>query len=1769
MRKYYPNILLFILLAMPVLLMANAAKPLHIQKIIHHDSKHEISLCAEVDRYFSATDGDTAKPSITLLPDDHFGVTLSYDEICLTGLKPQTDYTFTIHRDIPLGEVTLDRSYTFSRKTGDFAPSLQFKDGGYILPAKGEITLPIETTNIDKIAVSLYRINRDNLIGSINDYGLFQTLSSYRLQEIGSQDGYLLWEKILPIRSQKNHPKTTAIPVGKFLTKREPGVYILAASPLGKKGEEDEYAVVTQWFMISDIGLFTLKGADGLTVHAKHLSDAAPYTNVKLELVAKNNELLGQTFAKEGRASFPVALLNGKRGLRPKAIYAYGKRGDFTVLDLSRPAHDLSDRGVNGRKPPVHYDAYLYSNRGIFRPGEHIPFHLLVRTPLGDAVDALKVSAKLFDSREVKVGAQLLTTDTSGYAESSFEIAPTASTGKWRLALFAGGEEPIGSLQFLVEDFIPPKISIALLDPPEKILPHQEIKIKAVAKYLTEEVLPHADVEVSTILHSTQTPFPAFRAYHFGKADETFANEMLETLHFQGGSEGNITIPLTINRRTRTSLPTAAHITLSVREAGGRPVQKTVDIFYEDKSAYIGIKPAFKNHAVNLDTKALFELIYLKHAKPASALLHYRLIKEEVLWHWRSGNNGAWEYYKTYSDNHEIQNGTLSVGTDPLVLTLPMLDWGSYRLEVSDPKGIISSYRFSSGYEESVSRASPDRLPLATDKKQYHRGEKVKVQITPKFSGPLMVSVAQQRILETQETQAKEGVPLTLEFEVKDSWGSGVYLLGSAFRAQSSTLGASRAIGVSHISIIAPEKQLKLSLTYPDRIYASDQLTVMVHAKENLHEPIHLTLAAVDEGVLNLTGYPSPDPIHFFYGQRRLGMEIRDVYGDLIKAIGAHAAFEVGAGDALVAALHDSVVSNKRSVVALQSKMLTLDAEGKATVQLKVPDFQGTLRLMAVAWSKHAVGSATGKVLVKDPLSTELYMPSFMGLGDRSILTLRSSFDETLAPGTYQFTLHTQGGISLSPEAFSTTIGKRGNTVQQKRLSLTANSQETGSITLEVLHEGISIAKRNWQIGIRAAYPPSYVRKIGLLHRDQTLDAAAFSPAAPWRNIHALSLKLSGMPLLPAASISKELIDYRGRCAEQTTSRAMPWLESKTEAKQTLVKRAIERLSSMQRISGGFGLWSSSQEETWITAYALDFLTRAQAKGYAVPKKNIQQGLRWLQQHLDRWNKTRRVQEADAYALYVLTRAKKILLSEIHYHTETPHSAIRSAQAWGHLAATLASLGEKKRSREIFKKAIASLGNYPADAYAHYGGLLRDKAALVMLLKAAGMHNKAEALYGSLALDLTQRKYLSTQEMSMLLRADHAINLPKSKITLAVNGIVHKQEAAMTLNAPTLSSLPQLKNLGSQPLWYDLSFIATPDPLHYSAQKNKGFRIEKKLYTLQGEEISLDQLKQNSRIAIVLRGEIQDRAIHYPLITDWLPAGFEIENPTLSGIDTSSALTWLGDKTPVLHSAYRNDRFVTALRRDGNNSFVAAYIARAVSLGSFTLPPAKIEDMYQPHYRAFSPFAPEKVIIKTAQEMQLPTQQAAVTLSREQSKPLSSERYVKAAHTPIGDLHHYSLMEIHYLRNGIFAQAGLNFAQSNPALHKRFSAFEWYHPRDSRSANVYARLTPLQKKNVQRLLREEKRRCGGLVLADFYRVKIKALTTHDLKRYTKKELRILRNSLIARYGLAFKDPALTRIFSEIPWYHPTKITASEIIDRKMNDLERANMQLILKMERQH
>jgi len=1784
-RTYFIRwkVLLLLLILINSIAWGAKNKVVSITQVFEQTSENSISLCAKLTPYVYSSSTTAAKEYIRITPKHHYTLSIDYDGICLKGLKPRTNYTFTINKGIPLKKYHLDKDYRLSKSTTDYDPSYSFKDSGYILPAKGEISIPIDSTNVKEFEISLYRINTKNLISKINDYGLVRSIYSYTLDKIASTDGYLLWQKKIKIRSQLNKSVTTALPIGDFLKDKKPGVYILSALMVDDEGEVvEEYDSNIQWFMISDIGLYTLRSDDGMTIYTREISTAKRYDGVKLELVSKNNEILYSVTSKDGEAHFPDSSLSGKNGLKPKAIYAYGKDGDFSVIDLSRAPHDLSDRGVQGRSNPGKYDAFIYSNRGIFRPGESISIYMLVRNALAEASPDTRLSMKIFDSQGKEILSKMITTDKLGEADIVVPISESASRGRWHLKLYAGSSRPIGTLSFLVENFVPPKIKIDIDNNIEIVTPDSDSSLRGVARYLNNTPLIDATVEATTMLYQTKKPFKGYSSYHFGDISDRFMNRLTDSSSYSTDDSGKFIVPINLGDIPEHTVPISAHITISVSEPGGRPVERILDIPIDDKDGFVGIKPIFENNSVDMESNALFDIVYLQHSKPIAKELKYRVIEEHVHWSWIL-QNGQWEYDKSYSDGEDVIKDTIfSTRDEPTPLKLAKLDWGSYRLEILDnsTSEILSTYRFTSGYEESISKSSPDRLPISIDKQSYSIGDKVRVLITPKFSGPIVISVANHNILESKTIDTIAGQEQEVEFTVQNSWGSSIYILATAFRAQSKRLGANRAIGLAHLKVIDPKKIIDISLEYQPKVRSSQPTKIVVQATgSSLDSPTYFTLAAVDDAVLRLTNYHAPDPKAYLFGQQKLGIEIRDIYADLIKTVGTHAKFNVGAGDMEEDVLKQNSVSNKRKVVSIMSKPIALDRSGKSTLSLDIPDYQGSLKLMVVAWNKLAVGSQSGDMVVRDQISPEIYLPRFISVGDSAASLITVDFDESVARGEYQIRFTNENATQrISQESVKFVYDTNSSVKFSKVIDIKAPSLSDNKLTLEVIKDGDIVVKKEWELAVRSRYPQLYTRDIGISNPNDTIDIKRLIDSSIWSDMNHIKLKVSGKALLPTDSIASELIAYSGRCAEQTTSRAIPWLflpESRAKEltinRQVIIQRAIERLLSYQKFDGGFGLWSSSPASMWVSSYVLDFLTRAKEVGYSVPDHNIKAGLDWLENNLDRWSKSSSKQESDSYALYVLTRSGRILMSEILHRTKLQNSKIISAQAWGHLGVALSIVGEKSLAQKMFANGKKSLGRYARnrDYYSNYGGGLRDEASLMILMKESALGLDWESAYSDLALTAKDRKYLSTQEMSQLLRASYVANIKPADLRLTVGGKeLQLSNGEYVIKAKDINSIPIITNSSSGKVWYNTSFQATPIASSYSSMQDSGFSITKKIYNLEGELQDINHFKQNDRLVIILEGTIDSNHIQNPLVSDWLPAGFELENPNINGIDAISGLKWVDKLSDTDSLSYKDDRFEAAISIDSDTKgrFKVAFVVRVVSRGVYTMPPAYVVDMYQPRYRATSRLQPSKI---TIDEKDITPTKSLDDSSNKENKPakLSEDDYISVNTKLITDTGQYNIVQLSFLRNSIFAHAGLDFEARNPMFHNLFSAYSWYHPRDKNPSKVYTKLSHIQKENIKTLLDEEKRLGGGLALPDFYRVHNKLLKETDLSKYTKDQLYVLRNSLFARRGVKFNNPRLREIFSHMPWYRPTDITSATIHDEIMSEQEKSNVTLMQKMER--
>ena len=290
-----------------------------------------------------------------------------------------------------------------------------------------------------------------------------RAIDGYERDQIPEESGDLVWKGEVDIQSERNKRVTTLVPISDVLPATVPGIYVLTAESAGGEVETWNYRA-TQWFVISDLGLTTMSGADGLHVFVRSLSTGQPVPNVDLRLYARNNDELGKSASDTaGAATFDPGLIRGEAGRSATAVMALGGDGDFVFLDLSHAAFDLSDRGVGGRIAPGPTDAFMYTDRGVYRPGEPVQLVTLLRDSAAHAIKNVPLTLKIHRPDGAVALERTLTNGQAGGFHLTVPISASARTGTWSAyAYLDPAGQPVGSITFLVEEVVPARIEVSL-----------------------------------------------------------------------------------------------------------------------------------------------------------------------------------------------------------------------------------------------------------------------------------------------------------------------------------------------------------------------------------------------------------------------------------------------------------------------------------------------------------------------------------------------------------------------------------------------------------------------------------------------------------------------------------------------------------------------------------------------------------------------------------------------------------------------------------------------------------------------------------------------------------------------------------------------------------------------------------------------------------------------------------------------------------------------------------------------------------------------------------------------------------------------------------------------------------------------------------------------------------------------------------------------------------------------------------------------------------
>lgn len=1517
---------------------------------------------------------------IVVSPKTSFSHSISGNDLCLSGFGFDADYQVTLKSGLPaqdgrklITDITEDITF------GDKPKYVGFAGNGIILPRIGSQGLAVESVNIDVLEVEVARVT-DRMLARRNpqvgeavlegDYGWEGNRAATQIRSV-------LWEGEVDVQSERNKTVKTILPLSELVGTLEPGAYIVMVNR--KHGEDEhEFARAWRWIIVTDLAITSYQGADGLNVGVRSIDTAKPAKGMKILLVAENNELLAHTETDaSGHASFAAALMNGDGNNKPRMVMAYDTDQDFAMLDLQRAPIDLSDHDVTGRDSDDLFDIYGFSERGVYRPGETAYFTVMLRNQQGKSLADRDVSLSVRRPNGIEATRHRIEQDKiedkHGVINWAYEIPSSAPRGRWSLRVEPDGVDSVSSIDFSVADFVPQKIKIGLKanEAPIRVGEIRELTVDAQFLYGAPGAALSSEAEAR--IRVDKQPFKAFTDYTFGPNEANFRERFMEMGTGVTDGAGLVTFALDYkNDGVKSVLPLRAEIVAGVAEPGGRYVQDAIQIPVRTQDIYVGIANGHPGDRAPRGQPAKFKVVAVNaDGKQISKTVTWKLVEEDWDYHWYR-ENGRWRYQYDIRDM-PLASGTVDLSDSAAVMWSHDIDYGPHRVEFWDGETLLASRQFWKGWGRTKGRSTaPDSIEINQLNETVQAGDTVSLTVNAPYSGIGELVIASNKIHSVQPLTLAEGAS-EISFNFDASWGDSVYALVTLYtpRDANDRPVPHRAVGTSYIALDRSEQMFNLEIETKDVLRPRQEHEFIVKVGGASARNVMMSFAAVDEGILQITKYKSPDAAGHYFGRKALGLELRDDYGRILNPnLGTPATMRSG-GDSLGG--EGLTVVPTRTVSLFQGPVEVRN--GVARVKLDIPDFNGELRLMATAWNDKAVGSVSAPVKVRDQVPGIVSLPRFLAPGDKAFATV--SLDNVEGqPGRYGANLSASDVVSAKDGlAFELSSAER----KQGRLELAAKTTGIDNLQIGIDGPGNYNVSSDYPIQVRSPFYPTTSVKWIALESDETLQLSSNWVSDYLPEATDVTVSFARLPGIDPTPIVNGLRQYPYGCTEQTVSTAMPLIyasqlggiEGQSELnRRREVQKAIHRISNRMSVDGSFGLWREGDNYalSWVGVYATDFLFRAKEEGYYVSDDVLRRaktalselsrnpsysrlGYSSLRERSSYWRAKRA--ETAAYALYVMARLGEGDLGQARYHYDNHRSKMATPLSMAYLSGALKLMGDDGRAAAGFEKATRLKDH--RDQRNYYYSLLRDTAGIVAIASETGEENIAVEMLDDLSALVRDETYLNTQEQGYLILAFKSLMEDMQPISVsAENAVIADMgnRSVASLYGSDLDNQPVFKNDGRQKVWASVS-VQGP-PLEAPAAMQDGLEIRKTLYTSDGKELGERPIKQGERLIVKLDFASIENHERSVVIADLLPAGFEIEivlrpedGNRKDGLE-DGPYSWVGNIAKLQVAEARDDRFVASLSTYRRDDYVAAYVVRAVTPGEFVMPGAVIEDMYRP-----------------------------------------------------------------------------------------------------------------------------------------------------------------------------------------------------------------------------
>jgi len=1518
-------------------------------------------------------------------------------ELRLRHLEPNRSLIVTVESALQaLNKTSFGSNVEKTLTTRDIEPTVGFASRGSLLPGKVVEGLPVMALNVNNVDVNFYRVKPESLAAFVSQWEYRSSLSNWESDNLLKMAD-LVYTGRFDLNPARNTREKLLLPLRDIKPLQQSGVYIAVMNQAGHYN----YSNAATLFTLSDIGLSAHRYHNRLDIFTQSLENGAAQSGIEVSLLNDKGQTLAQgTSDADGHAKLETD--------KEAALILARKEGQTTLLDLKLPALDLAEFDIAGA-PGYSKQFFMFGPRDLYRPGETVILNGLLRDSDGKPLPDQPVKLDVLRP-DGQVARTLVSQPENGLYRLNYPLDSGAQTGMWHIRANTGDNQQ-RMWDFQVEDFMPERMALNLTGQKTPVSREDDVAFDVVGYYLYGAPANGNTLQGQLFLRPLREAVSALPGFQFGDIAEENLSRSLDEVQLSLDKQGRGQVTAE-SQWKETHSPLQLILQASLLESGGRPVTRRVEQAIWPTDTLPGIRPQFASKAVydyrtdttvnqpivDENSNASFDLVYAdaSGAKKAVSGMQVRLIRERRDYYWNWSEGDGWESQFDQKDLVEGEQEINLAADETGKVTFPV-EWGSYRLEAKAPDGVVSSVRFWAGYSwqdnsDGTGAARPDRVLLKLDKPAYQPGDTINLHIAAPAAGKgyAMIESSEGPLWWKEIDVPANGLDLAIP--VDKAWKRhDLYLSTLVVRPGDKSKSATpkRAVGLLHIPMGDENRRLTIALDNPQKMRPNQTLSVKVKASVKtgqVPQKVNVLVSAVDSGVLNITDYVTPDPWQAFFGQKRYGADIYDIYGQVIEGQGRTAALRFGGdGDELKRGGKPPV--NHVTIIAQQAQPVTLDANGEGTIDLPIGDFNGELRLMAQAWTDDDFGSSENKVIVAAPVISELNTPRFLASGDTSRLTLDLT-NLTDQPQTLNVALTASGQLSLEgaqPRPVTLEPGARHTLyIPVRALEGYGDGEITAQVTgLTLPGETFAPQQKSWKIGVRPAFPAQTVNSGTLLNPGE-------SWTAPSQHIDGFSattlqgqLLLSGKPPLNLARYIRELKAYPYGCLEQTTSGLFPSLYTNAaqlnalgikgdtdESRRAAVEVGISRLLQMQRDDGGFALWDKNgPEEYWLSAYATDFLVRAGEQGYSVPTDALNNANNRLLRYLQdpgmmsiRYSDDTPASKfaVQAYAALVLARQQKAplgALREIWERRATAGSGLPLMQ----LGMALKLMGDAPRSQQALDLAVKTPRQESKNWMADYGSQLRDNALMLSLLEEYKLlPEEQNTLLNALSEQAFSQRWLSTQESNALFLAGRSLQTLsgawQATTSLSENALSGENARVENVAGDRLDTL-QVTNSGTTPLWVRLDSTGYPE---YAPQPSSNvLHIERHILATDGSSKSLSSLKSGELVLVWLEVKATQN-VPDALVVDLLPAGLELENQNLasssaslqdSGSDVQNLLSQM-QQADIQHMEFRDDRFVAAVPVNEGQTVTLVYLARAVTPGTYQLPVPMVESMYVPQWRA-------------------------------------------------------------------------------------------------------------------------------------------------------------------------------------------------------------------------